>query len=175
MTIQSTSSATCSKNAAPSPCSKPLKILRTKSAWTAMSVPPSQGTATQQVTTTNARAGSAALRFLELRVVHRLAGLLPTFDAVAHHAHVCVSRCYRPPGGFMRRSSMQVGAVEDELRVFGRRQFFRDVVLVVAGEQMRAGNHAGRRAQAPSVRVIDINVGIRIGHQRGELVDADDR
>jgi hypothetical protein len=75
----------------------------------------------------------------------------------------------------MRRSSMQVGAVKHELRVFGGRQFFRDVILVVAGEKVRSWNHAGRRTQPPSVGVIDIHVRVRIVHQRREIIDAYDR
>src|SRR4029077_13722503 len=41
MTVQSTSSATCLKKAAPSPFSSPLKILRTRSGVMAISISPS--------------------------------------------------------------------------------------------------------------------------------------
>jgi hypothetical protein len=69
----------------------------------------------------------------DFRIVNRLTRLLPTLDAVAHDADVGVSGCDRPPGGFMRSVSMQVGAVEDELRAFLGGQLVGDVVLVVAG------------------------------------------
>ena len=98
-------------------------------------------------------------------IVNLLARLLPSLDSVAHDAHVAVTRCFRPPGGFMRRASMQVGAVEYELRAFVGGQLAGDVVLVVAGEKMRSRNHAGARAQAPSVRIVDVNVRVRVGHQ----------
>ena len=66
-------------------------------------------------------------------IIDRLARMLPTLDAVAHDADVGVSGFNRPPGGFMGSVSMQIGAVEDKLRAFLGGQFFRHVVLVVAG------------------------------------------
>src|ERR1700678_4589916 len=107
-------------------------------------------------------------------MLDRLASIDPALDAVSPDAHVSVSRGHRPARGFMRRGTLRVGAVEDELRVFIGRQRGGDVILVVAAEEMCSGNYAGSRSQAPSVRVIDINVGVRIGHQRSELVGGDD-
>ena len=69
----------------------------------------------------------------DFRIIDRLARMLPTVDAVAHHADVGVSGCNRPPGGFMRSVSMQVGAVEDKFRALLGGQLVRDVVLVVTG------------------------------------------
>jgi hypothetical protein len=69
----------------------------------------------------------------DFRIIDGLARMAPALDAVAHNANVGVSGCNRPPGGFMRRVSMQVGAVEDEFRALLAGQLFRDVVLVVAG------------------------------------------
>ena len=66
-------------------------------------------------------------------IIDRLARMAPTLDTVAHHADVGVSGRNRPPGGFMRSVSMQVGAVENKLRAPLGGQLFRDVVLVVAG------------------------------------------
>ena len=54
----------------------------------------------------------------DFRIIDGLARMLPTLDAVAHDADVGVSGFNRPPGGFMRSVSMQVGAVEDKLRAF---------------------------------------------------------
>jgi hypothetical protein len=79
----------------------------------------------------------------DFRIIDRLARMLPTFDAVAHHADVGVSGFDRPPGGFMRSVSMQVGAIENQFRAFLGRQLFRYVVLVVAGQKMRARNDPG--------------------------------
>ena len=115
------------------------------------------------------------VRRVELRIIDRLAGFLPTLDAVAHHAYVGVSCSNRPPGGFMRRRSMQVGAVKNQLRTFAGRQFFRDIVLVVAGQQMRARNDAGGRPQSPTVSIIYVHVRIRIVHQRRQFIDPDNR
>ena len=69
----------------------------------------------------------------DFRIIDRLARMLPTLDAVAHNADVGVSGFNRPPGGFMRSVSMQIGAVEDKFRALLGGQLFRDVVLVVAG------------------------------------------
>jgi hypothetical protein len=69
----------------------------------------------------------------DFRVIDRLARMAPTLDTVAHHADVGVSGCNRPPGGFMRSVSMQVGAVENKLRALLGGQLVRDVVLVVTG------------------------------------------
>ena len=66
-------------------------------------------------------------------IINRLARLLPALDAVAHDADVGVTGRSRPPGGFMRSVSVQVGAVEDEFRTLVGGQLVRDVVLVVAG------------------------------------------
>ena len=66
-------------------------------------------------------------------IIDRLARMAPTLDTVAHHADVGVSGCNRPPGGFMRSVSMQVGAVEDKFRALLGGQLVRDVVLVVTG------------------------------------------
>ena len=67
------------------------------------------------------------------RIIDRLARMAPALDAVAHDADVGVSGFNRPTGGFMRSVSMQVGAVENELRAFFGGQLFPDVVLIVAG------------------------------------------
>src|SRR5713101_893326 len=67
------------------------------------------------------------------RIINRFARMPPTLDAVAHHADVGVSGCNRPPGGFMRSVSMQVGAVENQFRVLLGGQLLRNVVLVIAG------------------------------------------
>ena len=67
------------------------------------------------------------------RIIDRLARVAPALDTVAHDADVGISGFNRPPGGFVRSVSMQVGAVEDELRAFLGGQLFRDVVLVVTG------------------------------------------
>ena len=99
----------------------------------------------------------------DFRIIDRLARMLPAFDAVAHDADIDVSGFNRPTGGFMRSVSMQVGAVENEFGAFLGGQFFRDVVFVVAGQEMRVGNNAGARAQGPSVRIVNVNVRVRIG------------
>ena len=69
----------------------------------------------------------------DFRIIDRLARMAPTLDAVAHDADVGVSGCNRPPGGFMRSVSMQVGAIEDKFRAILGGQLLRHVVLVVAG------------------------------------------
>ncbi len=102
----------------------------------------SRGTPTLYVMRVSVREDHAAtsiVLFLDIlfcpdfRIIDRLARMAPTLDTVAHHADVCVSGCNRPPGGFMRSVSMQVGAVEDEFRALVGGQLFCRVVLVVAG------------------------------------------
>jgi hypothetical protein len=69
----------------------------------------------------------------DFRIIDRLARMAPTLDTVAHDADVGVSGFDRPPGGFMRSVSMQVGAVENKFRALFGGQLFRCVVFIVAG------------------------------------------
>ncbi len=114
----------------------------------------SRGTPTLYVMGVSLREDQAttSIAFLDIllranfRIINRLARMLPTLDAVTHDANVSVSCFNRPPGGFMRSLSMQVGAVEYEFRALVGRQFVRHIVLVVACQKMRARDDTGASA-----------------------------
>src|SRR5208282_2047731 len=103
-----------------------------------------------------------------------LARAAPSGNSVRHHAHIRVARLDRPPGGLMRSHSMQVMAVEYDLAVLVRRQYQRNVVVISGRQRTRAGNHAFISTHVWWIRVIDVQVRIRIRHQLRELVDPDD-
>src|SRR5439155_9595295 len=67
------------------------------------------------------------------RLDRRLAGVVPTLDAVGHHAHVGVASFGRPPGGLVRGHSMCVRAVENELGILRRRKILGDVEALGRG------------------------------------------
>jgi hypothetical protein len=101
----------------------------------------------------------------------RLAGILPTYDAIDHDAHVLVARFDRPPGGFMRGNSMRVGAVENQLGVLVSRQFARDAEAIGRRQQMGSGDDAVLRARVRMIGVVDHYAALGIGERAREVVD----